>query len=196
MKTYHHGDLRAAIIQRSIDVIGDSGVEGLSLRQIAKSLGVSHAAPARHFSSKADLLTAIVDQSYRELTDTILNALSDIEKGQAVQRLNRMAYAAILWAIENPARFTVMTNPDVSRYADDSLKEALRTFAGTIAEALSAAQAQGFRPQASPASLLVYAVGAVQGASSALTDGLIQDILGTRPDEALAQEIANQIAPI
>ena len=58
-RPYHHGDLRRAILTAALDVIAADGPSGLSLRDLARRAGVSHAAPAHHFKDRAGLLTAI-----------------------------------------------------------------------------------------------------------------------------------------
>ncbi len=196
MSSYHHGNLRAALLDQAITVIGNNGVESLSLRKVAKDLGVSHAAPTRHFKSKADLLTAIVKDAYLELTETILvdaeNAMSD----DSIVRLNLMARSTIRWALNNRAKFTVMTNPDVSRFADDELKAALGAFSQTVAEAIEKATQQGFRKTVSVPTLLLYSVGAALGAATILTDEFMQSVLGTPNNDQIIAEIANQIIPL
>ena len=56
---YHHGDLRAALIARATEVIATGGVDALSLRELARDIGVSHGAPGRHFPDKQALLDAV-----------------------------------------------------------------------------------------------------------------------------------------
>ena len=196
MSTYHHGNLRNALIARAIQVIGDKGVEGLSLRQIAKDLGVSHAAPARHFANKADLLSAIVAQSYSELTHATLSAATHGTKHNAIVRLNFMARGTIRWALKNKAAFSVMMNPDVSRYADDALKKSLKEFERVVSTAVSEAQNAGFRETVSPKTLLIYAVGAALGVSMLLTDDLMRSVLGAPRHENIVVKIAEQIVSI
>ncbi|MDT8388635.1 MAG: TetR/AcrR family transcriptional regulator [Thiogranum sp.] len=65
--TYHHGNLRHALIEAAIPVLRDKGVVGLSLRELAGKLGVSHGAPYRHFRNKTELLEGIALAGYREL---------------------------------------------------------------------------------------------------------------------------------
>ena len=55
--TYHHGNLKQALLDRAAEVIADQGIEALSLRALARDVGVSHAAPARHFRDKKALLS-------------------------------------------------------------------------------------------------------------------------------------------
>ena len=64
-KTYHHGNLRAALIEQAIIILTADGVSALTLRRLAAEAGVSHGAPAHHFKNKAGLLSAVAAQSFR-----------------------------------------------------------------------------------------------------------------------------------
>lgn len=196
MSTYHHGNLHDALLDQAVKIIGENGVEGLSLRKAAKDLGVSHAAPMRHFKSKADLLSAIVRNAYQEMTKSILDELASAEETNAITRLNLMARGTIRWAMNNRAKFSVMTNPDVSRFADDGLKTALGDFIKIVSVALTEAQSQGFRQNTSAKALLFYGVGAALGAATVVTDELMRSVLGTPDDEDIIAEIADQIIPL
>ncbi len=66
--TYHHGDLRRAVLTAALDVIRTQGPAALSLRDLARRAGVSHAAPAHHFKDRAGLLTAIATEGHDLLT--------------------------------------------------------------------------------------------------------------------------------
>ena len=62
MTTYHHGDLRAALLQAAGEILEKEGLEALSLREAARRAGVSHNAPYRHFPDRDSLLAALVAQ--------------------------------------------------------------------------------------------------------------------------------------
>jgi AcrR family transcriptional regulator len=66
-KAYHHGNLRAALVQAGTTLLRKRGAAGLSLREVAKAAGVSHAAPYRHFEDKQQLLAAIAGEGFRRL---------------------------------------------------------------------------------------------------------------------------------
>lgn len=68
-RRFHHGDLRAALVRDAMAELEESGIEGVSLRRVAKRAGVSHAATYRHFSGKAALIQEIVRTSQKELYD-------------------------------------------------------------------------------------------------------------------------------
>ncbi len=64
---YHHGDLRAALAERATDVVAADGVDALSMRELARDLGVSHAAPSRHFADRQALLDAVAVNGFDRL---------------------------------------------------------------------------------------------------------------------------------
>ncbi|MCU0904347.1 MAG: TetR/AcrR family transcriptional regulator [Tabrizicola sp.] len=70
-KPYHHGDLRAALLAAAEEELADRGVEGFSLRSVAKRAGVSHAAPAHHFGDTNGLLTALAAEGFTRFQDTL-----------------------------------------------------------------------------------------------------------------------------
>ena len=68
---YHHGDLRAALLVAAEAELSERGVEGFSLRSVAKRAGVSHAAPAHHFGDVGGLLTALAAEGFRRFQATL-----------------------------------------------------------------------------------------------------------------------------
>jgi AcrR family transcriptional regulator len=119
---YHHGDLRRTVLAAAVDAIGESGLDGWSLRELARRAGVSHAAPAHHFGDKAGLLTALAAEGFDLLADTLAPAASDfLEAGLAYVR----------FAVEHPVHFGVMFQPKLYR-ADDETVRAARERAGAL----------------------------------------------------------------
>ena len=70
-RPYHHGDLRRALLAAALDVIATDGPAALSLRDLARRAGVSHAAPAHHFRDRTGLLTAVAVEGYGMLADAL-----------------------------------------------------------------------------------------------------------------------------
>ncbi len=94
-------------------MLDETGVEGLTLRAIARRAGVSHGAPLRHFPTLAALLAAVGAQGFRDLitaVDAHLAALS--AEATALERLSASGRAYVHFAIANPGVFTVMFSPD------------------------------------------------------------------------------------
>ncbi|NWF29921.1 TetR/AcrR family transcriptional regulator [Streptomyces sp. PKU-EA00015] len=110
-RTYHHGDLRRAVLAAALDVISAEGPAALSLRDLARRAGVSHAAPAHHFKDRAGLLTAIAAEGYALLADALAQAPDLRERGVAYVR----------FALAHPAHFQVMFQPDLYRTGDPGL---------------------------------------------------------------------------
>src|SRR5918994_1639788 len=74
-RPYHHGDLRRTLLAAAVDAIAESGPTALSLRDLARRAGVSHAAPAHHFGDKAGLLTALAAEGYELLGEALETAV-------------------------------------------------------------------------------------------------------------------------
>jgi len=103
---YHHGNLRAALIQEGLKLIQQKGVRALTLREIGKRLGVSRTAAYAHFKDKTALLVAIRDAGFVEF-EKDLKAASDSVEGLAAQ-MDAMSVAYSGFAREHPAHFEVM----------------------------------------------------------------------------------------
>ncbi len=192
---YHHGNLRETLIDEAVAMIAEKGVEGMSLRALARKIGVSHAAPARHFKTKADLLAAVVRTAYDRMTEASLEAAAEFPDN-SINRVNAMARATILWAIKNKGYFAALLNPDVSRFADQDLKDALSRYVATIADATDAAQQEGLFQQQEPRTLLIYGIAATIGTSILATDNLLAEIFGSMDDESFITSVVDQIIPM
>ncbi|WP_091348368.1 TetR/AcrR family transcriptional regulator [Micromonospora rhizosphaerae] len=120
MRGYHHGDLRRALLGAAVEAIGESGPTALSLRDLARRAGVSHAAPAHHFGDKAGLLTALAVEGFDLLADAL---------GRAGDDLLEIGVAYVRFAVDHQAHFEVMFRPELYR-ADDPQVVAARTRAG------------------------------------------------------------------
>ena len=112
---YHHGDLRQAMIASAVEAIAESGPAALSLRDLARRVGVSHAAPVHHFGDKAGLLTAVATEGYRLFGEVLRAAGPD---------LLDLGVAYVGFAIEHRAYFEVMFRPDLYHGDDPALTEA------------------------------------------------------------------------
>ena len=70
-KGYHHGDLRHALVEAALKLVAEKGVQGLTLRETARRVGVSQAAPYRHFADKKELLLAVGEAGFRAASELI-----------------------------------------------------------------------------------------------------------------------------
>jgi AcrR family transcriptional regulator len=106
-RTYHHGDLRRSLIEAAEALLEERGAAGLSLREVAKRAGVSHAAPYRHFHDKAALLDAIAQTGFERLAERIRGAYERHPDDPEAQ-LNDAGVAYVRWATERPERTRMM----------------------------------------------------------------------------------------
>jgi AcrR family transcriptional regulator len=109
--SYHHGDLPTALLSAVDEGVREHDVASLSLREVARRAGVSHAAPAHHFGDKAGMLTAFATDSFALLRDRLAAAR---EAGAATDGsdLLRIGLAYIRFAVDEPGRFAVMFRPE------------------------------------------------------------------------------------
>jgi AcrR family transcriptional regulator len=118
---YHHGDLPNALRRAAVDVIGERGLGGFSLREVARRAGVSHTAPAHHFGDVRGLLTSIATEGFDALTSATQAAIAGID--DPVERLNAIGVAYVELARTHPAHCEVMFRHDLIDEADESLTE-------------------------------------------------------------------------
>ena len=117
-RQYHHGRLREAVIEAALAEIEAVGPAALSIREIARRAGVSHAAPAHHFGDKAGIFTAIATEGYRQLGHVTREATL----GENALVSGAMAY--VRFALTHRAYFEVMFRPDLYRADDTELRAA------------------------------------------------------------------------
>jgi AcrR family transcriptional regulator len=114
--TYHHGDLRAALLDAALEVLEEDGATALSLRGIARRAGVSPAAPYRHYADREALVSAVAAVGYRELAER-LAAAHPAPSNRA--QLADVAVAYVRFAIERPALFRIMFGEPCDRDNDE-----------------------------------------------------------------------------
>jgi AcrR family transcriptional regulator len=115
---YHHGDLRAALVDAAIDLIAERGVHGFSLAEASRRVGVTVAAPYRHFADREDLLAAVAVRAL-ETFAAMLSAEGG-KDGAPEQQLAAMARAYVRFAAEERPMFETLFSAglDKSRYPE------------------------------------------------------------------------------
>ncbi|MGF6768460.1 AcrR family transcriptional regulator [Paraburkholderia sp. GAS199] len=108
--SYHHGDLRSALVIAGEAVLEEQGVGGFTLAECARRAGVSKAAPAHHFGNVHGLLAAIAKKGADELVGRLEEALALVKDGPA-QRVRCVARVYVDFALDRPERFRLMFGP-------------------------------------------------------------------------------------
>src|SRR5262249_26080576 len=138
------GDLRQALLDAAVATLDEVGADGLSLREVARRAGVSHAAPAHHFTDKAGPLTTIATERFRILgrypAGTPPGGARHAPDPPAA--LGR-AYAQ--FAEENPGRFEVMFRPGLLRAGDPAFQRAGDAAFQALRDHIATCQSLGWR---------------------------------------------------
>ena len=194
-KQYHHGDLRRALIRRAAAVIESDGIEALTLRGLARDLGVSHGAPNRHFRNKTELLTALAAEAYEQARLATL-AAADAAGDDPVRRLNAMGRGYLNWALDNRALFNALNHPDIKRSADENLLRSMRAFQLSVREASIAAQAAGRYPSVDSKLLALYNNSVPFGAALLIDHPVFAAEVGHLPREELIEQLMELVVPV
>ena len=112
VKPYHHGNLRETLLAAADVVLATKGAAGLTLRDVARAAGVSHAAPYHHFASLDDLLAAVATRGFDRLSEAMAPTVAVAD---TKERLLQIGEAYVRWALANPAPFSLMFGPQCLR---------------------------------------------------------------------------------
>lgn len=135
---YHHGDLRRTIVTAAVAAIGESGLDGWSLRELARRVGVSHAAPAHHFGDKTGVLTAIAAEGFGLLADALEAAEPDFLAA---------GVAYVDFAVHHPVHFAVMFQPGLYRPDDEAIRMAEARAADVLRKGATAVPGAAAEPE-------------------------------------------------
>jgi AcrR family transcriptional regulator len=160
--TYHHGDLRAALVLAAIELLEESGETELSLRAVARRAGVSPAAPYRHYADREALVSAVAAVGYRELAERLAAAHP---APSTPEQLASVATAYVQFALERPALFRIMFGEPCDRDNDE------RVAATTAVSAYVRSIAQRTFPQADAEALATAIWALVHGLAFLYLDG-------------------------
>ena len=182
-KSYHHGNLRDAILEAAYRVVDTDGVEAVSMRALARDAGVSSAAPFRHFADKQILLDAVAERAGANLDRKLDDAA--VECDDALTQFRAMTVAYVRFAAEHPALFDLIHTRSASagRFLGQVNDERRLKLITLIVEGQNA----GLIPEADP-ELIAHT-------SEALTHGLARMIVDGHPRvDGLSSEDARKLA--
>ncbi|NNE09583.1 MAG: TetR/AcrR family transcriptional regulator [Gemmatimonadetes bacterium] len=171
---YHHGDLRAALLTEAAAMIAEGGAASLTLRGIARRLGVSRAAPYRHFPDKSALLVGVASAGFARLGER----LQSIEAGaprSSVERFRRMGEEYVRFALENPAHYRLMYGKEALTREDiPELHASADALLAQLVDVIKAQQRSGGIKRQDPRTQAYIAWSTVHGLASLLIEGQIQ----------------------
>jgi len=189
VRGYHHGDLKVALVDAVEQVVRDRGVGHVSLRAVARQVGVTHAASAHHFENKAGLLTAFATQGYVQMAGTVLAEIEEAQPVDGPSILEAVGRGYVRFAVANPGRFEVMFRPDLLN-ADDPDFSAARDGAYSLMEsAIARCQSEGFLGRNDPEVVTVAAWSLTHGLAALWISGRLGDRIREKDPNRLAGRV-------
>jgi len=173
-RTYHHGDLRRALVDAAWTLVAEHGVSGLTLREVARKVGVTHAAPYHHFPTRTALLDALACEAFRALDAVNVAALARSE--EPGERMFLLGCSYVDFAREHPEQLQVMfrrrnEGPDGEGASTEELQQVGDAAFGHLFHAVVACQAAGVAPAGDPFELALGAWSLVHGFSKLWVEG-------------------------
>ena len=185
--TYYGGDLRRDLLDAALELIAKDGPSAVSLRSLARHLGVSHAAPANHFPDKAALFTAIAVEGFTLLAEAMADGAGQLgPDASAGQRFRAAGRAYTGFALDHPAHFAVMWQRDLLHQAPELAAAGDRTLE-LLLGSVRDIQSEGWAPGGDPQAVAYLAWSVVHGLATLWLAGPLQH--DQRPFDEIAGEV-------
>ncbi len=182
--------------------LDEQGLEGLTLREVARRAGVSHGAPLRHFPSLAALCSVVAAQGFRELYDEVATAM-DGAGDEPLARLRAAGHGYVRFAVANPGPFSLLFRPDRCDWTDAELMAAGEAAFTQIVAAVAGAQGAGWRPDDHPAELAGVVWATLHGLASLTLQTSLPHTVAAHGGDAdlthltdLAQDLLGTATPV
>ncbi|BBH69442.1 TetR family transcriptional regulator [Actinoplanes sp. OR16] len=170
-RPYHHGNLRAEILERAWEVVDRDGLDGLSLRGLSRDIGVSHGASARHFRDRQSLLDALARTGFERL-----NAALTGFSGTFESQLRAAGQAYVAFAVDHPRILDLMYDAKHHPDASPELVELSHVAMADLVTMIGAAQRAGEARDGDPQELALIVFANVHGVATLATDDLLDGV--------------------
>ncbi len=170
-RPYHHGDLRAALLAGAERTLREKGAGSLSLRELARETGVSHAAPGRHFKDKQALLNALALAGYERLARTL--SAADDPALPLEPRLTALARAYLGFATDNAELLELMYARKHDPEAAEQMAAGVDLTVGSLERLIADAQERGEIVEGDPARVTIVVGAALHGIASFTAGGML-----------------------
>ena len=191
--SYHHGNLRRALLDSALILVARDGPKGVSLRSVARLTGVSPAAPYRHFPGKEGLLASVAEEGFHAITagmEAAINANKEIP----LAGFRAVAFAYVKYASVHPSYFRVMFGPEIAdRALYPGLAECSERLLAPLIYMIRSCQRPDLIGGAEPRDLAVAAWSSLHGLATLLVDNQLGKPISR--DEDL-QTLANRVADV
>ena len=171
-RPYHHGNLRTALLERAERTVREQGADQLSLRELAREVGVSHAAPRRHFPDRQALLVALAEVGFERMGAELRDAVDHAEETFEAQA-RAAAAAYVRFATEDSALLELMFAGKHREPAGVLQDVAERAFA-VLLELIEQGQAEGILRSGDPERVGLVLFATLQGIAALITGGIVE----------------------
>ncbi|MDT9701332.1 TetR/AcrR family transcriptional regulator [Streptomyces sp. P17] len=192
-RPYHHGDLRSTLLAGAERTLRTKGVSALSLRELAREAGVSHAAPGRHFKDKQALLNALALAGYDRLEQTLRAA--DDPALPLEPRLTALARAYLRFALDNGELLELMYARKHEPDAYEQMASAIDRTVGSLERVMADAQRRGEIIEADPEHLTLVTGASLHGLAAFAAGGLLTPEAALAATEELVHTLLNGLRP-
>jgi AcrR family transcriptional regulator len=172
-RPYHHGNLRTALLAQAERTIRERGLQELSLRELAREVGVSHGAPRRHFPDRQALLDALAQDGFSRLGAELRSAAEGAD-GDFKGRLRAMARAYINFATRDAALLELMFAAK-HREPSGALQASAEEAFSVMLELIAQGQAEGVLEPGDPERVGLVLFATIQGIAALITGGMVQE---------------------
>lgn len=158
-KTYHHGDLKSALLAAARAIVEEEGAEAFTLREAARRAGVSHGAPAHHFGDKTGLLTELAAELMNERIEIVEQAKA-AAGDDPIAQLKACGLAHIGYLIAHPKLDDICWRENLVDRMNPALQAALQRMTASLVDIMSAVTGKDLLPEkeANPSTLLAISV--------------------------------------
>lgn len=186
--SYHHGDLRRALLDAALALVEREGPLALTLRAVARLAGVSPSAPYRHFEDKESLLAAVAEEGLRTLSAWMREAAAAQTKSP-VLKLQALGIAYVRFAASHPSYFRVMFGPGVGdRTTHPALHDATEEAFRLLLDGVKECQRAGVAGEGNARDVALAAWSMAHGLAGLIVDGQLPSlgIHGGKPERLAA----------
>lgn len=182
-RSYHHGNLRAALIQATLRAIAEDGPDGFTLRDVARRAGVSPAAPYRHFQDKDELLAAVAAECADRLGRMVAAAVAEAPPDDPLAQFRQVGIASVEFAVAHPEHFRALNLPGVAARLPAEQQDRSGTWHDDQRRMLAAAQEAGVIAKVPLDDLVLAAAALVHGLSHMIVEGQLGEVSPARARE-------------
>ncbi|MBD3276563.1 MAG: TetR family transcriptional regulator [Candidatus Marinimicrobia bacterium] len=199
-EAYHHGNLREALLDAGVELIAKEGLDGFSLRAVAREANVSHAAPYRHFEGKEDLIASIAETGFSKLAHE-MQKVTRKHQDNPGEMLMESGRAYIQFGLNHRNHLRIMFGDIGDELPEfDHLREAAEQAFGGFVEIIALCQEHGIVKQGSPAQIAMSAWSMVHGITILLMEkklppSLLQNTSDTQLIEQSMRDLFTGLQP-